>query len=89
MERDMMSTPTQTAEERYRADLAYRQLVELLTSFLFRTEFTPSELREAAILASIHFERLNIRRHHIMLTPEIHRQLDELHRMVSEAPRRD
>lgn len=40
------------AEERYRNDNQFRYLVNLMRAELRRCEFTPSELRQASILAS-------------------------------------
>ena len=37
-------------------DKAFRELVEVMISFIIRGEFTPSEMREAALLASLKYE---------------------------------
>ncbi len=54
---DRMVTP----EQRYRNDPQYRQLVETMLAFIIRADFTPSELRQAAIYASIKYESMHIR----------------------------
>ena len=46
-----------TPEERYITDIQFHNLVDSLECFIEKTQFTPSELREAAILASIHYEQ--------------------------------
>jgi hypothetical protein len=47
-------------QERYRDDPQFRQLVDWLTAFVHQAAFTPSELREAAILACIRYEQTRI-----------------------------
>lgn len=42
--------------DKYMHDPAYAQLVNILTDFIERAEYTPSELREACILACINYE---------------------------------
>lgn len=41
-----------TPEQRYMNDIDFRRLVDLMQSFLGKSQFTPTELREAAILAA-------------------------------------
>jgi hypothetical protein len=81
----MMDRPMQTAHDRYRNDITYRRVVDTMTHMLNMAEITPSEMREAAVLASINHESMNIRRYHIDLTPDLHRRLDEMHKLVSTA----
>lgn len=49
----MMKTP----QEKYTNDPLYYQLVNMLELFIEKAEFTPSELREAAVLACIRYEQ--------------------------------
>ena len=42
-----------TPNEKYENDNAYRQLVDVLTALIHQAEFTPSEIREACMLACI------------------------------------
>ena len=53
-----MSTmyPHDPVEARARRDVVFNQLVSTLESFLHKHELSPSELREAAILASTRYE---------------------------------
>lgn len=60
-ERAAMKTP----REKYMNDPEYHQLVRMLEEFIERARFTPSELREAAVLASINYEMRHIREHAI------------------------
>jgi len=48
-------------KEKYMNDPEYHQLVRMLENFIERAQFTPSELREAAILASINYEMRHVR----------------------------
>jgi len=48
-------------KEKYMNDPEYHQLVDMLESFIDRARFTPSELREAAVLASINYEMRHVR----------------------------
>lgn len=47
--------------EKYMNDPEYHHLVQMLENLIERAKFTPSELREACILASINYETRNIR----------------------------
>lgn len=47
-----MSSP----RDRYNTDSHYHALVNLMESFIHTAQFTPSEMREAAVLACIHYE---------------------------------
>ena len=53
-----MRTP---ATERYRNDAAFRNLVDMMRAAIENAEFTPSEIREAAMLAQILYEETNLR----------------------------
>lgn len=48
-----------TPEEKYNYDVDYHYLVDYLESLIAKSQFTPSELREACILATIHYEFSN------------------------------
>ena len=47
---------TMTAQERYQTDPQFRTLVEMMYKAIISAKFTPTEMREAAILASIKYE---------------------------------
>ncbi len=52
-------------KEKYMNDPEYNYLVNTLEQMIEQARFTPSELREACILASINYEMRHIRRHQI------------------------
>lgn len=47
--------------DKYLNDPEYHRLVNMLESFIESARFTPSELREASVLASINYEMRHIR----------------------------
>jgi len=51
--------------EKYMNDPEYNELVKMLENFIERARFTPSELREACVLASINYEMRHIRERQI------------------------
>jgi hypothetical protein len=54
-----------TPKEKYMNDPEYHHLVQVLEQLIEEARFTPSELREACILASINYEMRHIRDQHI------------------------
>lgn len=46
-----------TPNEKYENDQSYRRLVDTLEALVVQAEFTPSEIREACMLACIRHER--------------------------------
>ena len=74
-----------TPEERYQNDNRFKALVDMMTAHIDECNYTPSEMREAAILASIRHERMTIRR---IIVPEIPKVveecLDALHKWEEE-----
>ena len=55
-----------TPEERYRRDTQFKMLVDLLEAQIYRANYTPTELREAAMLAAIHYDTINMRRSYLL-----------------------
>jgi hypothetical protein len=50
-----------TPDQRYHSDAQFRCLVDMLSAYVERADFTPSELRIAATLASIKYESRRVR----------------------------
>ena len=46
-----------TPKEKYANDPSYRRLVDMLEALIVKAEFTPSEIREACMLACIRHEQ--------------------------------
>lgn len=68
---------------KYQTDTQFKHLVDLFESFLHRADFTPSEVREAAMLASIHYEMMSPRRVYIP-SVRLEIELDKFHKIVDE-----
>jgi hypothetical protein len=49
------------ASERYQRDPAFHALVELIYGAICRCDYTPTEIREAAMYAAIRYEQQHIR----------------------------
>lgn len=76
-----------TPREKYENDHEYHALVQMLESFIERAQFTPSELREAAMLASINYELRHVRQP--MIDPRVAEALQVLdHQFASRGTRR-
>jgi hypothetical protein len=58
-------TRMKTPKEKYMNDPEYHHLVQTLEHLIEQAYFTPSELREACILASINYEMRHIRQHNL------------------------
>lgn len=63
--------------DKYLNDASYHRLVDMMVDQINKCNFTPSELREAAILASIIYEERNIR-YMTNITPEIEDALNKI-----------
>ena len=74
----------QSPRDRYLSDPAYKALVDTLEHMIHSAQFTPSELREAAILASINYDSIQVRRNFIPMTEELHQRLNEFHKIVTK-----
>ena len=68
-----------TPKEKYLNDPEYNHLVQILESLIEQARFTPSELREACILASINYEMRHIRN---KIDPRVEGALKVLDRFI-------
>ena len=56
-----MSGILDTPRDKYMRDPAYKRLVDMLEHLMYNAEYSPSEIREAAMLACINHEMYAIR----------------------------
>ncbi len=50
-----------TAEERYRGDATFARLVDVIYAAIVEKQYTPTEVREAAMLAALKYDYTHIR----------------------------
>lgn len=72
-----------TVRDRYFSDVAFKSLVDMMTASIMQCGYTASEMREAALLASIKSEEMNIHRYYIV-SEDCERALGILHKFVCE-----
>lgn len=56
-----MTSRFDSSEERYRNDPAFHRLVDTIYVWICEQHYTPSEVRDAAMLAALKFEYLHMR----------------------------
>jgi len=66
---------------KYQNDAHFKALVDSMEAFIHHGDFTPSEVREASMLASIHYEMMLPRN---MYIPSPRLELDKFHQIVDE-----
>lgn len=66
-----------TPEEKYTNDPNYRRVVDMLEALIVNAEFTPSEIREACMLACIRHEHYR-RIRPVVISAEAARAMDVL-----------
>lgn len=76
-----------TPREKYMNDSEYHALVDVLESFVERARFTPSELREASVLACINYEMRHIRETNCNIDPRVEDAFRTLDKFVSKKRR--
>ena len=69
-----------TPEEKFMTDPEYNHLVRTLEQMIEQARFTPSELREAVILACINYEMRHIRE--MTIDPRLEGALEMLDKFV-------
>jgi len=75
-----------TPREKYMNDPEYHNLVNMLEQFIERARFTPSELREASILACINYEMRHVRE--MTIDPRMEEAFRVLDEFVERRPGR-
>ena len=73
-----------TPREKYQNDNAYRLLVDTMVAQIIDAKFTPSEMREASLLASIMYAEMNVNPQCVMLE-EMEQALNVVHKWADRA----
>lgn len=55
-----------TPQERYERDPAFRVLVDTIHLWIRKAQYTPTEVREASMLAAIHHDSMTLSRHSVL-----------------------
>lgn len=76
-----------TPKDKYMNDPEYHHLVQTLEYMIEQAKFTPSELREACVLASINYEMRHIRNQNI--DPRVLHAFDTLDDFVTGRKRKE
>ena len=73
-----------TPREKYQNDPDYKMFVDSMVAMIDQCQYTPSEMREMAVLASIIYEEINIKRMYVPHFPEhVLKKLEELDKWVN------
>lgn len=75
-----------TPKDKYMNDPEYHHLVITLEQMIEQARFTPSELREACMLACINYEMRHVR--DVYINPEVENAIKVLDRFIYEPSRR-
>ncbi len=71
-----------TPQEKYQKDSMFKALVDLMEAHIHQADYTPSEMREAAMLASIHYEYRRERPVGAIQSLEVEKALETLGRFT-------
>lgn len=53
------------AEERYQSDPVFHRLVDMIYHAIVEKEYTATEVRDAAMLAALHYESMHLRKYFV------------------------
>lgn len=67
-----------TQRERYYNDAEFHTLVNYMVSFIVNNKYTPSEMRDAALMASIIYEEQNVKINPLVFRDKVNKFLDSL-----------
>jgi len=70
-----------TMKAKYQNDPQYKQTVDIMEHLIRENQFTPSEIREMAVLACINYEMSRPNPPSFVLTPEVESSLKTLQKL--------
>ena len=71
-----------TPRDRYQSDNQFKALVDIMTAYIRNCDFSPSEMREAAMLASIIYEEYRMHCNPIIVNDEMEKALRSINRYL-------
>lgn len=72
------------ARDRYLQDPQFKQLVDMMTAHILQANYTPSEMRAAAVLASIKYEEIQFRPRSMVVYEDDHKVLIDINKSMEE-----
>ena len=75
-----------TPRDKYQSDNNFKVLVDMMVSHIQECKYTPSEMREAAMLASIIYEEYRLNYNPIIVNKKMEIALREIHDWISHDP---
>ena len=75
-----------TPRDKYQSDSNFKLLVDMMVAQIQECNYTPSEMREAAMLASVIYEECRLNFNPIIVNKKMEIALREVHDWISKDP---
>ena len=72
-----------TPRDRYQTDNQFKALVNMMTAYIQNCDYSPSEMREAAMLASIIYEEYRMSFNPIVVNDKMEKALRSINRYLN------
>ena len=73
-----------TPRQKYQNDNHFKTLVDMMVAHIHACNYTPSEMREAAILASIIYNEQNIKQYDILIPKHLEKEMEDIKEWIDE-----